>query len=81
MLNGWSYSETRDIIKKTHDLLLAIEKIKELPSHYQERLIPLIDWNIYAFMYIPNYLAGTGYKISWNNNFTLLYTTYEIILV
>lgn len=65
LLNGWSYSETRNIIKKTHDLLLPIEKIKELPSHYQERLIPLIiDWNIYAFMYIPNYLAGTGYKIS-----------------
>ena len=54
-LNGWKYSTKKNKAAKLHNCLLPLEKFdtKEL----QETII----YDIYSFMYIPNYLAEAGY--------------------
>jgi hypothetical protein len=32
-------------------------------SAREAELVKLIEWDIYAFMYIPNYLAEAGFEI------------------
>ncbi len=61
-LNGWEYSSTKDKEKKKHDCLLPIA---DFPNYFTDknRLEKLIEWDIYALMYIPNYLAEGGYEI------------------
>jgi len=61
-LNGWEYSKTKDKLIKKHDCLIPLE---EFPKHFQneQRLTELIEWDIYAFMYIPNYLAEAAFEI------------------
>jgi hypothetical protein len=76
-LNGWEYKpyfnepkESKNRMKaiKLHNCLLPIEEfkntyfVKEQERHASE-LVKLIEWDIYAFMYIPNYLAAAGYEI------------------
>ena len=61
-LNGWEYSSKKDKPIKKHDCLLPI---KDFPKYFNEdkRLKQLIEWDIYSFMYLPNYMAEAGYEI------------------
>ncbi|MEA3499032.1 MAG: hypothetical protein U9R16_08235, partial [Campylobacterota bacterium] len=61
-LNGWEYSEDKNKSIKEHDCLLPIE---DFPKYFKDkkRLTDLIEWDIYSFMYLPNYLAEAGYEI------------------
>ena len=73
-LNGWKYDEhlyvepikTQKKEIKLHCCLLPLEefpskKFTEDESKKDEVLEVLIKWDIYAFIFIPNYLAETGY--------------------
>ena len=76
-LNGWEYKaylnepkELKNSMKdvKLHNCILPIEEFRETDFVKEEErraseLVKLIEWDIYAFMYIPNYLAAAGYKI------------------
>lgn len=60
-LNGWVYSKNKNKDNKEHDCLISIE---EFPENFEEeKLNALIEWDIYSFVYIPNYLAEAGYEI------------------
>ena len=56
-LNGWVFGKVKNKPKKVHDCLLPLEA-------FDNALIQLtVVYDIYAILYIPNYLANTGYKI------------------
>ena len=60
-LNGWQYSKNKIKPQKLHDCLLSLD---DFPKYFEgKRLSSLIEWDIYAFMYIPNYLAEAKYEI------------------
>ncbi len=61
-LNGWLYSNIKNKSIKKHDCL---KPISDFPKYFtnEKRLIDLIEWDIYATMYIPNYLAEAKYII------------------
>jgi len=61
-LNGWIYSKDKDKDLKLHNCLMPLEFF---PKYFKEdRLVELIEWDIYAFMYIPNYLSESGLEIT-----------------
>ena len=61
-LNGWEYSSNKDKSIKKHDCLMPLSNFSKYFSD-EQRLMELIEWDIYAFMYIPNYLAEANYEI------------------
>ena len=56
-LEGWKYSKKKNKDKKEHDCLIPIEKFDSDPL----RITAIYD--MYSFLYIPNYLAQTDFKI------------------
>ena len=56
-LNGWSYDKVKSKPKKKHDCLLPLAEFKK------PELQLTVIYDIYAILYIPNYLANAGYKI------------------
>lgn len=73
-LNGWEYkhylnekplkNQMKEI--KLHNCLLPMEEFRitqfvQEDSKREEELIKLIEWDIYSFMYIPNYLGEARY--------------------
>ncbi len=61
-LNGWEYSEVKCKDIKEHNCLLPID---EFPKYFQDKkeLSNLIEWDIYSYMYIPNYFAELGFEL------------------
>ena len=56
-VNGWVYGEVKNKPKKVHDCLKPL-------ADFDDALTQLtVVYDIYAILYIPNYLANTGYKI------------------
>ncbi|MCK5538666.1 MAG: hypothetical protein KAI79_17715, partial [Bacteroidales bacterium] len=52
--------------QKLHNCLIPILDFpRYIPSCFKdnEELSELIEWDIYSFMYIPNYLAEARYKL------------------
>ena len=75
-LNGWEYkhylneqplkNQMKEI--KLHNCLLPIEEFRitqfvKDDSQKLSELVKLIEWDIYSFMYIPNYLGEAGYML------------------
>ncbi len=73
-LNGWEYKHylnekpLKEQMKsiKLHNCLLPIEEFRitkfiEDDSKRDQELVTLIEWDIYSFMYLPNYLGEAGY--------------------
>lgn len=56
-LNGWKYNETKSKPKKQHDCLMPLSEFVK-PEHQLT-----VIYDLYATLYIPNYLANAGYKI------------------
>lgn len=56
-LNGWKHAEIKDKDKKEHDCLRAIKDFD------QDRLKVTVLYDMYSFLYLPNYLAEAGYEI------------------
>lgn len=56
-LNGWKYNETKSKPKKEHNCLLPLKEFKT------PELQLTIIYDMYAILYIPNYLANAGYEI------------------
>jgi hypothetical protein len=56
-LNGFRYSKTKDKDKKLHNCLLPL---KEFDTEIAKESI---IFDIYSFMYLPNYLAEAGYEL------------------
>ncbi len=56
-LEGWKYSKIKNKDKKEHNCLIPLNEFNE-----KELQITAI-YDMYSFLYIPNYLAQTGYKI------------------
>ena len=56
-LEGWSYNLKKNKAKKEHNCLLLIAEFEEDDM----RLTALYD--CYSFLYLPNYLAESGYEI------------------
>ena len=55
-VNGWDYSEEKNKTKKEHDCLLPISKFNKTQRE-------TVIYDCYAILYIPNYLAQSGYEI------------------
>jgi hypothetical protein len=56
-LNGWKYNETKSKPKKQHDCLKPLSEFLK-PEHQLT-----VIYDLYATLYIPNYLANAGYEI------------------
>jgi len=56
-LNGWEYATTKDKSRKMHDCLKKLEDFSE-PA-----LALTILYDVYSIVYLPNYLANTGWKM------------------
>jgi len=56
-LNGWTFNEVKSKPKKQHDCL------KPLAEFNKHELQLTVIYDIYAILYIPNYLANAGFKI------------------
>lgn len=55
--NGWTYNEVKSKPKKEHDCLMPL-------AEFQKAELQLtVIYDIYAILYIPNYLANAGYEI------------------
>ena len=62
-LNGWKHAEEKVKPKKEHDCLLALKDFDK------DSIQITVIYDIYSFLYLPNYLAETGYKIvEYNKN-------------
>ena len=80
-LNGWKYEEYLNVkpLKddkksiKLHNCLMPLEDFPsktfvEDPKMRDAELTKLIEWDIYAFVFIPNYLAENNYILEeWKN--------------
>jgi len=56
-LNGWKYSEVKSKPKKEHDCLLPL-------ADFDKPKVQLtVIYDMYAILYIPNYLADAGFEI------------------
>lgn len=59
-LNGWRYNEIKSKPKKEHDCLMPL-------TEFQKPELQLtVIYDMYAILYIPNYLANAGYEIIEN---------------
>jgi len=56
-LNGWDYNNKKDKVKKLHNCLVYFNKF----DNYGRKLTVIYD--IYSYLYLPNYLAAGKYKI------------------
>lgn len=56
-LNGWVYNEKTDKPKKIHNCLISFRDFKSI------EIKQTIIYDLYATLYIPNFLASAGYKI------------------
>ncbi|MCL1046851.1 hypothetical protein L2737_16200 [Shewanella electrodiphila] len=56
-LNGWQYNEIKSKPKKQHNCLMPLSDFLKL----EHQLTVIYD--LYAILYIPNYLANAGYEI------------------
>lgn len=56
-LNGWSYATDKSKNIKEHNCLIPLEKFDD----YKRKKTVLFD--LYSILYLPNYLASTGYEI------------------
>ena len=56
-LNGWEYSDKKDKSKKLHNCLVELKDFND-----EQRKMTVI-YDIYSYLYLPNYLAAGGYKI------------------
>lgn len=56
-LNGWRYNQNRNDAVKHHNCLVHMEEFSDV------RRRETIIYDLYATLYIPNYLASSGYKI------------------
>lgn len=56
-LNGWSYSGIKNKKIKEHNCLIPLSDFREYP------LQKTILFDLYSILYLPNYLASTGYEI------------------
>ncbi|MEA2018927.1 MAG: NAD-binding protein [Campylobacterota bacterium] len=56
-LNGWKYEDEKVKAKKEHDCLMPLKDFDK------DSIKITVIYDIYSFLYIPNYLAETGYKI------------------
>ncbi len=59
-LNGWVYNEIKSKPKKEHDCLLPLYEFDKA------ELQLTVIYDMYAILYIPNYLANAGYEIEKN---------------
>ncbi len=57
-MNGWTFSEVKSKPKKEHNCL------KPLAEFNTPELQLTVIYDIYAILYIPNYLANAGFEIS-----------------
>jgi hypothetical protein len=57
-LNGWEYDNKKDKLRKKHNCL--VDDIKDFDD-YERKLTVIYD--IYSYLYLPNYLSAGGYKI------------------
>ncbi len=55
-LNGWIYGE-KDKVNKVHNCLKPLKE-------FEDTIKPTILYDLYTILYIPNYLAGTGFIIT-----------------
>ncbi len=58
-LNGWKYSSVKSKPKKEHDCLKPLKAFDK-----PEQQLTVI-YDIYAIMYMPNYLANAGFEIRY----------------
>jgi hypothetical protein len=56
-LNDWKYSEKTNKAKREHNCLMPLCEFKK------PELQLTVIYDIYAILYIPNYLANAGYEI------------------
>ncbi len=56
-LNGWRYDKNRNDSVKNHNCLVHMEEFSDV--RHRETII----YDLYAILYIPNYLASASYKI------------------
>jgi len=56
-LNGWEYADKKDKLRKKHNCLVEINDFDD----YSRKMTVIYD--IYAYLYLPNYLAAGGYEI------------------
>ena len=56
-LNGWEYADKKDKSRKKHNCLVEINDFDD----YSRKMTIIYD--IYAYLYLPNYLAAGGYEI------------------
>jgi len=58
-LNGWEYSNKKDKSKKLHNCLVELKEFDD-----EQRKMTII-YDIYSYLYLPNYLAAGNYKIKF----------------
>ncbi|WP_418640630.1 NAD-binding protein [Sulfurimonas sp. ST-27] len=58
-LEGWKYSKEKNKKAKEHDCLLPLEKFDK------DNIKITVIYDAYSILYLPNYLANTGYVIEW----------------
>ena len=56
-LQGWRYASQKVKAKKEHDCLLPLEKFDK------ENIKITAIYDMYSFLYLPNYLAETNYRL------------------
>ena len=57
-LNGWEYSDKKDKSKKLHNCLVELKDFND-----EQRKITVI-YDIYSYLYLPNYLTAEEYRIN-----------------
>jgi hypothetical protein len=56
-LNGWEYADKKDKLRKRHNCLVELKDFED----YERKLTLIYD--IYSYLYLPNYLVAGRYKI------------------
>jgi len=56
-VNGWKYNDTKNKDKKLHNCLVDLKDFND-----RDRQMTIL-YDIYSYLYIPNYLASSGYEI------------------
>jgi len=56
-LNGWEYSQIKNKAKKEHNCLIPLEDFNN------DAMKKAVIYDMYSFLYLPNYLAEAGYEM------------------
>jgi len=56
-LNGWEYSQIKNKAKKEHNCLIPLENFNN------DAMKKAVIYDMYSFLYLPNYLAEAGYEM------------------